>query len=128
MNRNGREAMDELFGDERLTEDEIVEQIQEVRGYLDYLEDNPDEMLAMGLVIALTDETTMLNNDDEVTDGIALRMINPQAHHGYRDVREILTDAEAFDRHLENIKLEDGDSPEPKMVRMGALFGGDGPF
>lgn len=117
--------MDELFNqqdDDGLSEEEIQEQIAEAREYLRYAEENPDEVLAFGMVLAMNHETTMLDDDNEVTSGVALRFINPRAHLAYRDLSELLRDTDAFDEHLEQMKLARDSEPDIAGLFGGGLF------
>ena len=122
------ESDGEIF-ERDVTEDDLVEQIREARETLEHLEDNPDEVLAVGVVVAYTDETTQTCTHDDhehVADGMVMRLINPTAHEGYRDVASLLQDAEQFDAQLEDIKLAGGDGPDVEAmgVSLGDLFGG----
>jgi hypothetical protein len=125
------EMRDEMF-DEQMSEQEVVEEIQDIKEQLTYLENHPDEFLAFGMVCALTNETTRVEECDcgseHIQDGFILRLINPRGHEGYHDISELLRDLDTFDQKAEELKLR-GEERGPEVVGIGAMLGGEGgPF
>lgn len=111
------------------TKDELSDQIAEVRERLKRIEEDPEDLLAVGVVIAYTDETTEMcghEGHDHVTDGMVVRLLNPTAHEGYDDIGSLMQDIHTFDEQCEEIKLEGGDrqGPEVMGVSLDDLLGG----
>lgn len=107
----GVDAVDGIGED--VTADDIAEEVAELREMLKQVEDNPEEVLSVGVVVAFTGETTQTNPDGQVAEGMAMRLLNPTAHEGYRDVGSLLRDAQMFDEKLEQMKLAT-EEPQPQ--------------
>lgn len=118
--------------DETISTEEMKDSLAELREDIQHLEDNPSDLLAIGVVVAYTDETTKVcscEGHDHVSDGMVLRMVNPTAHTGYRELGSLLEDVHTFDEQCDDIKLSSPDVEAQAMpVGLGDLLGGDGPF
>lgn len=127
--------MDEsMIDDETISTEEMKESLADLREDIQHLEDNPDDLLAIGVVVAYTNDTTKVcshDGHDHISDGMVLRMINPTAHTGYRELGSLLMDVKSFDEHCDDIKIETADDePEHPAMAVGLddLLGGDTPF
>lgn len=124
-----RELRNEMFGEE-MSEDEIVAQIREARKQLEYLEEHPNEFLALGIVCGYTSETTKVSDcdcgEEHPTEGFLMRLINPRGHEGYYNIAELLHDLDAYDHNVDELKIREDETDEPDIVGIGALLSGDG--
>ncbi len=125
--------MDEsTIEDETISTEEMKESLADLREDIQHLEDNPDDLLAIGVVVAYTNETTKVcshDDHDHISDGMVLRMINPTAHTGYRELGSLLEDVDSFDDHCDELKLSTPDEEaEAIPVGLGDLLGGNTPF